>query len=147
MDEKARKKILVGMIAEAFLTTLRSTAVDNELKTEALAERLGIEAEVTKIDDIDMDAYLEQRAHKAGLIAPCVNPFCATDNGHRATVDRRKKKSGACCKACINYVCYHPDCVAKAAVNGWKHYTHAWGTKIAEQHKDYRTPPAASEDA
>jgi oligoribonuclease (3'-5' exoribonuclease) len=143
MNDEARRKILVGMIAEAFIAHVRTVAADNELKTEALAERLGIETEVTEITD--MDAYLEHRAQKAGLIAPCVNPYCTTDNGQRATVDRRKKKSGACCKVCMNYVCSHPDCVAKAKLKGWKHYTHAWGTKIAEQHKDYRTSPNQSE--
>lgn len=62
----------------------------------------------------------------------CINPFC--DN----RVDISERKSGACSKSCMNYECTHPDCVARAELNGWKRATHPWGTKIAEQHKTYR---------
>lgn len=65
-------------------------------------------------------------------LQPCINPDCNNE------VDRRKRKSGACCKAHINYVCAHPSCVSKAQVKGWKHYTHRYGTKIAEAHMEYR---------
>lgn len=110
--------------------------VPDDVKEEAIAEQLGLKPQIEVIDDVG--AYLEKRAQRAGLIAPCINPYCTTNNGQPATVDRRKKKSGACCKACMSYVCTHPACVKKAADKGWKHYTHPWGTKIAEEHKEYR---------
>jgi hypothetical protein len=66
------------------------------------------------------------------FVRPCIHPDC------EVLVDRRVKKSGACCKAHMNYVCTHPDCVKKAAAQGWKHYTHPFGTKIATAHWEYR---------
>lgn len=112
---------------------------DQDLLLEAIAERLGLKPEIRVLDTPqEMQAYLDERAQKAGLIQPCINPYCATDNGARATVDRRKKRSGACCKACMNYECTHPDCVAKAQAKGWKHHTHPWGSKIATEHAAYR---------
>lgn len=73
------------------------------------------------------------------VVQPCINPFCTNgEGGGRAMVDRTKKKSGACSKACLNYQCSHPDCVARAQANGWKRPTHPWGSKIADQHKEYR---------
>jgi len=68
----------------------------------------------------------------------CINPYCTTNEGHRVDVDRTKKKSGACCRACTNYECTHPKCVKKATQMGWTKHTHRWGTKIAEAHKEYR---------
>lgn len=65
-------------------------------------------------------------------IQKCINPFC--DN----QVNLSERKSGACCKACMNYECIHPTCIIRAKVNGWKRATHPWGTKIAELHKEYR---------
>lgn len=144
MNENERKQAaarLMGILLE--MQRIAASDAPNDIKAEALAESLGMQAEITAIPDLG--AYMEQRAQTKGLIRPCVNPYCATDNGNRATVDLRKKKSGACCKACMNYACDHPDCVKKAQQNGWMHYTHTWGTKIAEQHKDYRhITPAAS---
>ena len=128
-------KILATAIFNNFIKDLRdlqeAAGGDLELVMEAMAERLELKAEVTSIED--MDAYLEERAVKAGLIAPCIQPGCDIE------VDRRKRRSGACCKAHMNYVCTHPDCVEKATQNDWPHYTHRWGTKIAEQHKEFAT--------
>lgn len=119
---------------------------ENDLFLEALAERLGLKTEVRKIDD--MDAYLEERARKAGLIAECVNPYCTKgEDGKAAIVDQRKRRSGACCKEHMNYECTHPGCVAKAKKNGWKCYKHAWGTKIAMEHQAYRVAPGDTDEA
>ncbi len=62
----------------------------------------------------------------------CHNPFC--DN----LVDRAKKKSGACCRKCLNYECTHPACIQRAKDNGWKRATHSWETKIGKAHLSYR---------
>lgn len=139
--EEAAKKLLAGAISAAFILDLRRyqsmAGGDLELGMELMAEDLGLKPEVKVIED--MDAYLEERAKRAGLIAPCINPFCTNgENGQPAVVDRRQRSSGACCKACMNYECTHPECVTKAQANGWKRYTHSWGTKIALAHLDYR---------
>lgn len=145
MDEQEKRqramRIATSLVFNSFISDLRQNIErangDIELGMEMLDQDLRHLTEVKPIDD--MDAYLNERAKKAGLIALCINPHCTHgENGQRATVDRRKKKSGACCKACMNYECTHPDCVAKAAQNGWKRYTHAWDTKIAVQHQEWR---------
>lgn len=72
-------------------------------------------------------------------LQPCINPHCTNGaDGGRAMVDTGKKKSGACSKACMNFECVHPDCVKRAAANGWGRATHPWGTKIATQHAAFR---------
>jgi len=68
----------------------------------------------------------------------CVNPFCTKGpDGGRTPVDLTRK-SGACCRECMSYECTHPSCQRRAANAGWKHATHAWGSKIAATHVAYR---------
>lgn len=64
-------------------------------------------------------------------VQPCIHPDCDKP------VDRRKRKSGACCRAHMNYICTHPDCLKKAEEKGWGKYTHRWNTKIGQQHAEY----------
>lgn len=70
---------------------------------------------------------------------PCINEFCTNgDDGGRKLVNITKRKSGACCRDCMNYECTHQKCVARAEKEGWPRYTHRWGTKIATEHKEWR---------
>lgn len=62
----------------------------------------------------------------------CVNPDCDE------LVDLRKRKSGACCRAHMNYICDHPKCVEKARKQNWNAYTHPYGTKIGMEHLQYK---------
>lgn len=142
-QEDRAKRLITTAVFNGFIQELRRNIEradgDIELGMAMMDQDLRHLTEVKPI--ADMNAYLDERAKKAGLIAPCINPHCTNgENGQRATVDRRKKKSGACCKACMNYECTHPDCVTKAAANGWRRYTHAWGTKIAALHAEWRKP-------
>lgn len=62
----------------------------------------------------------------------CIKPEC------EAMVDRSVRKSGACCKEHMNYKCSHPDCIKRAAKEGWSRSTHPYGTKIAAAHLQWR---------
>jgi len=63
----------------------------------------------------------------------CIKPECDV------TVDRRKRKSGACCKEHMSYNCTHPKCLKRAADNGWSRCTHAYGSEIARKHMQWRS--------
>lgn len=72
----------------------------------------------------------------------CINEFCDKGSeGARMMVDLRKRRSGACCKACMTFNCEHPTCAARAEKQGYATYRHYWGTKIAQAHKLYRVGP------
>jgi len=66
----------------------------------------------------------------------CVKPEC------QEMVDRSVRKSGACCKDHMNYECSHPDCLKRAAKEGWARATHPYGTKIAKAHINWRVEQA-----
>ena len=98
-----------------------------------LAIRMLVDKKFSNINKKQMLADAEKN------LKPCINPFCTKGaNGTRATVNLAIHSSGACCRACMNYECTHPDCVKRAVLNGWSRATHPWGTKIAEAHKEYR---------
>lgn len=63
----------------------------------------------------------------------CIKPEC------EITVDRRKRKSGACCAEHMSYNCTHPKCLKRAADNGWNRSTHSYGSKIASEHMQWRS--------
>lgn len=63
----------------------------------------------------------------------CIKPEC------QVLVDRKKRKSGACCKGHISYECTHPKCVKRAIDNGWSKSTHMYGSKIAYDHMRWRS--------
>lgn len=76
---------------------------------------------------------------EVGPVQPCVNEFCERGaDGARKMVDTTKRKSGACCRDCMSFECSHESCVARAVKAGWDRATHRWGTKIAQDHKEYR---------
>jgi hypothetical protein len=61
----------------------------------------------------------EKAAPKQPKIRPCINPFCDLE------VDTVKRKSGACSQEHLRYYC--------SKCKRWHH----WGTKIADQHKEF----------
>ena len=121
----------------ARLIAMQQGQIEPDIALEAIAELMQVE---TRIDVLaSMKDYLDERARKAGLVAPCVCPHCTKgEDGKPAIVDRRERSSGACCKEHMNFVCTHPDCIEKAKSRGWVKYTHPYGTAIAQKHYEYR---------
>jgi len=82
---------------------------------------------------------LKQELDLAGPVQSCINEFCERGvDGVRKMVDTTKRKSGACSRACMSFECSHESCLARAIKAGWPRATHRWGTKIAQNHKEYR---------
>lgn len=80
------------------------------------------------------DTYnkIADKIAESASLKPCIKPECDV------VVDRRKRKSGACCKDHMNYECTHPDCVKRAEENGWKRATHSYATKVGKAHLEFR---------
>ena len=80
---------------------------------------------------IYLDLVMLSRDQPAKIVK-CIHPECGVE------VDLSQKKSGACCKAHMNFECTHPKCVARAEKENWARPTHPFGTKIAGEHWQWR---------
>ena len=77
--------------------------------------------------------FIDRRnADTTPKIGKCLHPEC------EKMVDRSKKKSGCCSKEHMNFECTNPACVERANINGWNKATHPFGSKIAQEHWQYR---------